>query len=279
MTVIFPDRNISPAYFKAAPEGSLLVAHHNGEPAIFYTIQGEGPLAGRPAVFVRLAGCNLGGKGVNGAGCEFCDTDFRVDQGRWLTFAEIETLALRAAANKIAPRFEGSVLRTMDNPLYVITGGEPMLQKNLVAFVTWTGWDVQVETNGMYPFAARKSALTVVVSPKLGAAKQYPRLKAGVFDMASCLKFVLEDDDASPYYTVPDYAFEFLEVTERPVYVSPMAVYLREMTAAEGERASIWDATLIDHPRTARNYRYAAEYAMRHGLRLSMQTHLFASVP
>lgn len=267
MTVIFPDRNISPSHFRDEPERTLVVS------TIFYTIQGEGPLAGHPAVFLRLAGCNLGAKGISAAGCQFCDTDFRIDRGKRMTFEEIEREAwlARNAVCRDAPK------RPL---LFVITGGEPTLQRNLLDFVLWTKWRVQIETNGMYPIkgwvrAGVNLKNMIVVSPKLGAAKRYPKLKDEVLNSAECLKFVLECDQDSGYFTVPDYAMSF----KGRVYVSPMAVYKRAMTTQEGERASIWDHTLIDEAATARNYRYAAEYAARHNLLLSVQTHLFCSIP
>jgi organic radical activating enzyme len=273
MQTIFPDRNISPSFFKADPPGTLLVT------SIFFTIQGEGPFAGHPAVFVRLSGCNLGAKGINAAGCQFCDTDFRVDRGKRMTFGEIKAAALEEVCVKAGVPFD----EWMRHPLYVITGGEPMLQRNLVDFVALTDWKVQIETNGMYslpieqwyPDFSDEPMVHIVVSPKLGAAKKYPKLKPEVIDRSACLKFLLECDDTSPYFEVPDYAFEY----PRTVYVSPMAVYRREMTPAEGERASIWDQTLIDHRLTANNYQYAARYALKHGLRLSLQTHLFCAIP
>lgn len=274
MTTIFPDRNISPAHFANQTPGTLAVT------TIFYTFQGEGPFAGHPATFVRLAGCNLGAKGVGAAGCEFCDTDFRIDNARQMTFGEIATAMNDALVEKIGGA--DADVRHMDF-LAVVTGGEPLLQKNLQAFcleLMETGYTVQVETNGMYYQAL--PGVTVVVSPKLGSLTHYPQLRPNVLATASCLKFVLSADPLSPYHTVPEYAFEYLRTRgheSKDVFVSPMAVYLRAMTKEEGERASIWDRTLIDHEATAANYRYAAEYAVAYGLRLSFQTHLFAAMP
>lgn len=264
MTVIFPDVNLSPKFFASDAPGTLRVS------SIFFTVQGEGPHAGRPAVFVRLAGCNLGAKGVGAAGCAFCDTDFRIDRARVMTFEEIQRAAWSSMKGARVPA-------VTHKPLYVVTGGEPTLQRNLVDFVEWTDWEVQVETNGMYFLALRGtvSPVTVVVSPKMGRASRYPKLRPEVLEQADCLKFVVTADESDPYHEVPDWALNF----PRTVYVSPMAVYRREMTTEEGERASIWDATLVDQEATARNYRYAAEFAMRMGLRLSLQTHLFCSVP
>ncbi len=91
---------------------------------IFHTLQGEGVNAGRPAVFLRFAGCNLwSGREADRAGatCAFCDTDFvGTDGDGGGSFADAAELAGAVAArwpekNKIR-RF------------VVVTGGEPLLQ-------------------------------------------------------------------------------------------------------------------------------------------------------
>ena len=66
---------IGKKYFKDAPADSLFVT------SMFFTLQGEGPYAGLPALFIRLAKCNLD--------CSFCDTFF--DDGDWMTFDQIES--------------------------------------------------------------------------------------------------------------------------------------------------------------------------------------------
>ena len=71
---------------------------------IFYTLQGEGTHAGTPAVFVRLAGCNLS--------CDFCDTDYAL---RSLTSVEAVVERVREAGG--------------DCPMVVVTGGEPLAQR------------------------------------------------------------------------------------------------------------------------------------------------------
>src|SRR3546814_10188388 len=90
---------------------------------IFYTLQGEGANAGRPAVFCRFAGCNLWtGRERDRATavCTFCDTDFvgvGPDGGRFATADEFaDAVAARWPANA-----EG-------RPFVVCTGGEPLLQ-------------------------------------------------------------------------------------------------------------------------------------------------------
>src|SRR5687768_5160979 len=90
---------------------------------IFYTLQGEGANAGRPAVFCRFAGCNLWSgreEDRDSAVCRFCDTDFvgtGPDGGR---FADAATLA-----GAVASRWSGT---GRARRLVVFTGGEPLLQ-------------------------------------------------------------------------------------------------------------------------------------------------------
>lgn len=238
--------------------------------SIFRTIQGEGPLAGRPAVFVRLAGCNFGAKTLGF--CAFCDTAFEFDKGKLYTYSEL--------INAIVTQ-EG-FLKT---DALVITGGEPTLQHNLIPFMQLVQEHVsqiQLETNGTQAQFFRKLddhdpldvIFTVVVSPKASSVTgKYPKPSDFVLDIAAtCFKFVLTADPNDAHHTVPDWAFN----RSLLVYVSPMAVYKREY---EGEVSSIWDPTLIDQEATAKNYAYAAQYAMKHGLRLSVQTHLFCALP
>src|SRR5690242_11007094 len=90
---------------------------------IFYTLQGEGANAGRPAVFCRFAGCNLWtGREVDRASaiCDFCDTDFvgiGPDGGRFATADDL--------ASAIESRWP-TIAR--DDRFVVCTGGEPLLQ-------------------------------------------------------------------------------------------------------------------------------------------------------
>jgi 7-carboxy-7-deazaguanine synthase (Cx14CxxC type) len=113
---------------------------------IFYTLQGEGHHAGRPAVFCRFAGCNLWtGREQDRASaiCQFCDTDFvgiGADGGR---FESAESLAAAVAA-----RWPARAQRS--KPYVVCTGGEPLLQldDDVIAAFHARGFEVAVETNG-----------------------------------------------------------------------------------------------------------------------------------
>src|SRR5215472_13409874 len=90
---------------------------------IFYTLQGEGANAGRPAVFCRFAGCNLwSGREEDRADavCTFCDTDFvGMDGESGGRFPDAEALA-----RAVASAWRGG----REARLAVVTGGEPLLQ-------------------------------------------------------------------------------------------------------------------------------------------------------
>ena len=131
----------------------------------FYTLQGEGMNAGRPAVFCRFAGCNLwSGREADRASavCRFCDTDFVGTDGTLGgTFDSAASLADLIAS--CWPAAAGG------RRLVVLTGGEPLLQVDaaLVEALHARGFEVAVETNGSV--AAPPGLDWVCVSPKAGA--------------------------------------------------------------------------------------------------------------
>jgi 7-carboxy-7-deazaguanine synthase (Cx14CxxC type) len=132
---------------------------------IFYTLQGEGLRAGRPAVFCRFAGCNLwSGREADreSAVCRFCDTDFvlKGDEPDGGKFASATTLAQRIG--KLWP--EGESHRYV-----VLTGGEPLLQVDSVLLdaLHAEGFEIAVETNGT--LSAPNDIDWICVSPKFGA--------------------------------------------------------------------------------------------------------------
>lgn len=131
---------------------------------IFYTLQGEGYHAGRPAVFCRFAGCNLwsGREGDRASAvCTFCDTDFvgvGPDGGRFAT--------AEALADAVASRWPSGA---GGRPFVVCTGGEPLLQLDApaIAALHARGFEVAVETNGTQPAPAGLD--WICVSPKAEA--------------------------------------------------------------------------------------------------------------
>src|ERR1041385_2840695 len=139
---------------------------------IFYTLQGEGANAGRPAVFCRFAGCNLWtGREQDRvtAVCQFCDTDFvGTDGPGGGKFDSADSLA--EAVAKTWPPFSS----TFAHPFVVITGGEPLLQLDepLIAALHARGFEVAVETNGTLP--APRGIDWICVSPKADAELVLP---------------------------------------------------------------------------------------------------------
>ena len=110
---------------------------------LFYSIQGEGAWSGTPAVFIRLAGCNLA--------CDFCDTDYALK-----FIANVEEVVARV-------RELGG-----DCPMVILTGGEPLAQKETLALIDALRADgrrVHIESNGTIA-AALPSDVWLCVSPK-----------------------------------------------------------------------------------------------------------------
>lgn len=132
---------------------------------IFYTLQGEGFNAGRPAVFCRFSGCNLWSgreQDRSSAVCQFCDTDFvgtdGLGGGKFASAVEL----VDAAARFWPERFTG-------RRLVVCTGGEPLLQVDhvLISEFHSRGIEIAVETNGTVEAPAGLD--WICVSPKHGS--------------------------------------------------------------------------------------------------------------
>ena len=207
---------------------------------IFYTLQGEGQNAGRPAVFCRFSGCNLWTgreEDRHKAVCQFCDTDFvgtGPDGGR---FATAEALA--DAVLSRWPSIEGG-RAAGGRPLVVCTGGEPLLQLDDAGIdaLHARGFAVAVETNGTQ--AAPRGIDHVCVSPKANAPL---RLQAG---QELKLVFPQIHADAQP---------------ERFAKLAFDAFYLQPMDDADPEVSR-------------RNTAAALSYCLEHPQwRLSLQTH------
>jgi len=138
---------------------------------IFYTLQGEGMRAGRPAVFCRFAGCNLWtGREADRAEavCKFCDTEFvGTDGAGGGKFERAGDLAAAIAAKWPA---DGGGSRYV-----VFTGGEPLLQLDeaLIIATHALGFEIAVETNGT--IEAPAGIDWICVSPKAGAPLEQKR--------------------------------------------------------------------------------------------------------
>ena len=155
---------------------------------IYYTLQGEGANVGRPAVFLRFAGCNLwSGREEDRATatCGFCDTDFvGTDGPGGGKFAAAPALAkaVRAAWPRTAP--------ARARPFVVCTGGEPLLQLDepLVAALHEAGFEVAIETNG-----------TMLPPPGVDWVCVSPKARAGMLlRSGNELKLVFPQDGIEP---------------------------------------------------------------------------------
>lgn len=208
---------------------------------IYYTLQGEGANAGRPAVFLRFAGCNLWSglekdreKGPGGCS-RWCDTSFVGTDGpgggKFRTADELVAAVLRVwpAHSKHA------------HPLVVCTGGEPLLQFDAELGMAFrrAGFNVAIETNGT--IVPPEGIFWITVSPKAGSEL---KVSAG-----HELKLVYPQVGAEPE--------RFQDLDFRYFYLQPM-----------------------DGPRREENTRAALEYCLVHPQwRLSLQTHKYLSIP
>lgn len=215
---------------------------------VFDTIQGEGPDAGRPCVFIRLSRCNLR--------CFFCDTDF--ESGDWYDLPNI--CAVVASESSICNR-----------DLVVITGGEPLLQ-NIVPFVKQMnrmGMACSVETAGtiFYPelrevFSPTRSINDnlIVCSPKT------PKIAEGMEEIVGAWKYIIQhggvDVDGLPVNSTQiagrkSHIFR-PSLPSVPIYVQPMDE--------------------LDEMKNAANLRAIVQSSQNNGYRLCIQLHKIAGL-
>jgi organic radical activating enzyme len=151
---------------------------------IFYSVQGEGTWTGTPAVFVRLAGCNLN--------CRFCDTDYSLR-----SFASVATIVehVREAGG--------------DCPMVVLTGGEPFAQRgssDLIDALRADGRRVHVESNGSIAVDL-PGDVWLTVSPK-------ERLHAAMAARANEVKLIVDG-------RVPEEWLASFEGRDIPTFLQP----------------------------------------------------------
>lgn len=221
---------------------------------VFPTIQGEGPFAGVPAVFVRLAGCNLR--------CHFCDTDF--ESSTWKpTLDELLAKIMEARHTMGGNRI----------PLIVLTGGEPLRQRiaPLISALFDRDFEVQIETAGTL-WAPEFTdlicgGLTIVCSPKT------PVINKHIEQWCTDYKYIIRRGEISEEDGLP-----IVSTQEKD---RPAKIY------RAGDAADIWlqpcaeyyPGGSINMTATTVNMKLAAELCMRHGYRLSMQIHKLIGLP
>jgi len=212
---------------------------------IFYTLQGEGPFTGHPAVFIRLSGCPLF--------CSLCDTEYSSFHLMSVDEVVDEAVAQRQTAQ-----------------LAVLTGGEPFRQYPLASLIDALLQHfstVQIETSGSCyqpTFTALKKAypqhIQVVCSPKT------PRLHPLILEHIDAYKYVIRfghiDDDGLP--NEEPQKFKSIPVAKPhdpkiPVYISP------------------WDEK--DLELNILNTQQAVDSCLQHGYFLSLQIHKIVNLP
>lgn len=191
--------------------------------SIFATIQGEGPFVGEPAVFIRLAGCNLV--------CPGCDTDYT--RGR-----------IRMSESSIVDKVRSLLSK---NRLVVITGGEPFRQDicQLVAWLADFDIRVQIETNGTLWRKIEWRYTTIVCAPKT------PSLDTRLIPHIKAYKYVLEAGQVDPSDGLP------LSILGKPCRVARpprgFEVFVQPFDSGDPEankrhvEAAIWSAQRFGH--------------------------------
>lgn len=204
---------------------------------MFMSIQGEGNLAGSPAFFVRLGGCNLS---CPGFGKEGCDSSFSVNnkhKEKWQKFT----------VDELFDTVKSKVPDT--NTLIVLTGGEPTISKDFLEvgrLLDLVGYDVQIETNGTRFHIGDNSFCMrnfyVMCSPKLSNSGQalFERYKISIpsAPARTMYKFVVGDEgDIREVEAFMDY----FDIDKKKVFLMPLGANRVEL-----EKSSIvaWEAAI-----------------------------------
>jgi len=141
---------------------------------IFYTLQGEGPFAGWPSVFIRLSGCNLA--------CHFCDTQWDDENDQYLSIPEI--------VDKVKTWQEWKLI--------VLTGGEPLRQDLDQLIAALPNTIIQIETAGtLWQDCLVDERVRIVVSPKT------PKINSIIYNRANAFKYVIKAGEVSDIDGLP----------------------------------------------------------------------------
>ncbi|AIM40614.1 orgamic radical activating enzyme [Vibrio phage VpKK5] len=211
--------------------------------SIFFTIQGEGIFAGHPAVFIRLAGCNLQ--------CPACDTEYT--EGR----QKLAVPTIVSAVRDASPRQDSL-------PIVVISGGEPFRQNItlLVKTLLEHGFQVQIETNGTaYVDGFPYEDVTIMCSPKIGSVHRSLRPHVDAY------KYVISHDAVSGIDGLPTsvLATDSGGKVARPQPDFKGKIYVQPMDAK-------------DKQANEKNLDAAIRSAMKHNYILCVQVHKIINV-
>lgn len=225
--------------------------------SIFATAQGEGPLSGRPAVFVRLSGCNLK--------CFWCDTEFESGIDNVRSAEEVCAAVIALFPNQLKFR-----------RLVVLTGGEPLRQNvvRLCYLLRDASVHVQIETAGTLWVpglehlirAPMEPGVSIVVSPKTGKVVQE------VARHAMAWKYIINSDD------------EFDLVDGLPMTGTQSKIPIRQKLArppefVRADQIFLSPCDVYDETRNKANRNLVAQLSLKHGYTLSLQVHKILELP
>lgn len=232
----------------------------------FQSFQGEGPNTGKPSIFLRFSGCNLK--------CVYCDTKYT-----WLfsekTLENIRAIIPLEVHGKLGNEFFNKEKETHQMTIndlikkieeytaknIVITGGEPLLQKNeikdIITHPYFEDYTFEIETNGtIEPLDVQINKLQYNVSPKLANSfntleTRYKRSILKKFNKEnSVFKFVISDlNDMEEVNKIR----KDVEIPSSKVYLMPEAASAEEL---------------------AKNGKHIAELALSHNFNYSHRLHI-----
>lgn len=230
--------------------------------SIFYTIQGEGPFAGRASVFVRLRGCSLA--------CSWCDTEFEKKTLPDLSPNELLHAVMRNISTSRPAPF------STHRPLIVITGGEPMRQhlRPFIMLANKECFAVQIETAGIHwdPRLAEyvePGRLSIVCSPKT------PTVLQSIQDHAVVFKYIVDSSepvdaiDGLPAYAVSQRGQPNTGKLCRPYWLfsRPEQIYVQPLDPIAPGTPGVYDHNL------AANRKRCVDLVQQYGYTLSLQQH------
>lgn len=230
--------------------------------ASFYTIQGEGPYSGMPALFVRLAGCNLA--------CHFCDTEFESNV--------LNPVNPVAAAVDLMERFTPQQRRFV-----VLTGGEPLRQNalHLIEALLANGTElIQIETAGTVwqpslDYLFYSGRVVLVCSPKT------PRIHPKIALHCLHYKYIIRAGELDAVDGLPNRGTQRSNKgVEQRLYRPDMSQHPLGHHLTSPSRITIWVSPCDDYDAEANaaNLLAVTHLALTFGYRVSLQVHKILAV-